>query len=96
MNIKIIQELTDEEVRMGFAASCIEAAARRVGCSYLDMYRRMKRVELVNELIIRHYDTMHTMSREYITDDVLEALGNWERRESSTSFAATGKGGPVC
>ena len=27
-------ELTDIEIRMGFAASCVETAAKQVGCTY--------------------------------------------------------------
>lgn len=71
-------ELTDIEVRMGFVASCVEAAAKHVGCTYLEMYRRMKRVGLINDYIIRHYNTIHTESRESITCSVLECLHNWE------------------
>ena len=37
-------ELTDIEIRMGFAASCIEAAAKQVGCTYKEMYRLDKRL----------------------------------------------------
>lgn len=91
-----IQGLSPEEVRLGFVASCIEAAAREVGCTYIEMYRRMKRVGLVDNYIMYCYDTLHTLSRKHITDDTLEALDNWERHESSTSFAATGKGGAPC
>ena len=48
--MKQLLELTDLEIRMGFAASCVEAAAKCVGCSYSEMYQRMKRVELINNL----------------------------------------------
>lgn len=71
-------ELTDIEICMGFAASCVEAAAKRMDCSYDEMYQRMKRVDLINKYIIRHYDTIHTESRENITDNILECLNNWE------------------
>ena len=53
-------ELTDIEIRMGFAASCVETAAKQVGCTYKEMYRRMKRVGLIDKYILRHYDTIHT------------------------------------
>lgn len=71
-------ELTDIEIRMGFAASCVEVVAKRAGCSYSEMYQRMKRVGLINNYIMRHYDTIHTESRENITDSILECLENWE------------------
>lgn len=74
-------ELTDEEICMGFAASCVEAAAKRIGCSYSEMYQRMKRVDLINKYVIPYYDTIHTESRENITDNILECLENWEVRQ---------------
>ena len=75
-------ELTDIEIRMGFAASCIEAAAKQVGCTYKEMYRRMKRVGLIDKYILRHYNTIHTESRENITANILESLD----KRLSTSF----------
>ena len=57
-----------------FASSCVEVAARRLNVSATDMYRRMKHVELFCDLIYPCYDTLHTQSRETVTDDVLEAL----------------------
>ena len=82
-------ELTDIEIRMGFAASCIEAAAKQVGCTYKEMYRRMKRVDLINGYILRHYDTIHTVSRENITANVLECLNNWEASQGFTAPKGT-------
>lgn len=74
MELKQLRELSDLEVRMGFAASCIETAARRVGCSYAEMYRRMKRVELLNDYILRHYSVIHAEGRDTIIDRILETL----------------------
>ncbi|MCD8270658.1 MAG: DUF3791 domain-containing protein [Parabacteroides sp.] len=73
-------ELSDIEIRMGFAASCVEAAVKQAGCSYKEMYQRMKRVGLINKYILRHYDTIHTESRENITENILECLDNWEAK----------------
>ena len=87
--MKQLLELTDLEIRMGFAASCVEAAAKCVGCSYSEMYQRMKRVELINNFIIRHYETIHTESRENITDSVLECLNNWEAYQGITAPKGT-------
>ena len=78
-------ELTDIEVHMGFASLCVEAAAKRTGCTYMEMYRRTKRVELINNYIIPHYDTTHTESRENITESILECLRNWEAYQGITA-----------
>lgn len=63
-----------EELRNIFASSCIEAAARKQGCATGEMYRRMKAVNLFAELIYPCYETLHTQSRETVTEDVLTAL----------------------
>ena len=57
-----------------FAASCVEAAARKVGCSTSEMYRQMKEVELFRDFIFPCYETLHTQSRQIVTEDVLAAL----------------------
>jgi len=45
-----------------------------LGCSTGEMYRRMKAVNLFSDLIYPCYDTMHTQSREHVTEDVLTSL----------------------
>ena len=71
-----------EQLRNIFASSCIEAAARKLGCSTGEMYRRMKRVRLIHGFIIPGYEGLHTQSREYVTDIVLSALGIWEAKQA--------------
>ena len=69
-----------EQLRNIFASSCIEAAARKLGCSTGEMYRRMKRVGLIHGFIIPGYEALHTQSRDYVTDITLQALDNWEKK----------------
>lgn len=72
---------TEEELKTIFVASCVEAAANAVGCSAKEMYERMKRVDLISRYIWACYDTLHTQSREYVTEDVLQALAIWEKKK---------------
>ena len=74
-----------EELRNIFASSCIEAAARKVGCSSAEMYRRMKRVGLIRGFILPGYESLHTQSREHVTEDVLGALKIWEEKQGLVS-----------
>ena len=74
-----------EELRNIFASSCVEAAARKEGCSTGEMYRRMKRVGLIHGFILPGYEVLHTQSREHVTEDVLGALTIWESSFGSTS-----------
>lgn len=78
--------LTEVETRMGFAVLCIEATAKQVGCSYKDMYQRMKRVGLMQAFTHR-LDPLHTQSREYVVNDILRALARLEEKQ---------KGDAVC
>lgn len=69
-----------EELRNIFTASCVESAARKIGCSTGEMYRRMKRVGLIRGFIIPGYEVLHTQSREHVTEDVISALLIWEKK----------------
>ena len=64
---------------MIFASSCVESAARALDISAKEMYKRMKRVDLINGYILKHYEAMHSESREHVTEDILGCLQNWEK-----------------
>ena len=68
------------ESKMIFASSCVESAARQRGISSTEMYRRMKRVGLMDNFILKCYEGLHTQSREHVTEDVLGALDIWESK----------------
>lgn len=70
---------TDEELRMIFASSCIESVAERLGASPSETYKRMRAVNLIHDYILKHYDVIHSESRENITRDVAEVLLMWEK-----------------
>lgn len=77
---------TEEELKTTFTASCIESIADALGISASEAYRRMQRVGLIEGYIWRCYDTLHTQSREYVTEDVLEALETWERKKGGNAL----------
>lgn len=76
-------QLSDDEIKMGFVASCIESAAERVGCRYDEMLDRMEAVNLLDKYIYPCYDALHTESRENLTDDIIATLNRWETNSSS-------------
>ncbi len=69
-----------EEVKLVFAAQCVEGVASKLGVPYIDVYNRMRKVDLINKFILPHYDMLHTESYEYLIEDVIECLTNWERK----------------
>lgn len=71
-------EIPKTQVIMSFVATCIEATARLLGTSYKDVYLRMKRVGLIENYIIPHYETLHSESRENIAAGMVECLNKWE------------------
>ena len=45
--------VTEEELKTIFASSCIESAARAIGCPASEMYLRMKRINLIENYILK-------------------------------------------
>ena len=76
--MKNVVEIPTTQVVMAFVATCIETTARWLGTSYKDVYQRMKRVNLIEQYILPHYETLHTVSRENLAEDLVECMKNWE------------------
>lgn len=70
-----------DEVVMAFVASCIEDVADRLGVSYIEVFERMERVELIDRYIFPSYDVLHTESRKNLTTSLIETLNRWEEDE---------------
>lgn len=74
-------EIPKTQVIMAFVATCIEATARLLGTTYKEVYQRMKRVGLIENYIIPHYETLHSESRENIAAGMVECLNRWEGKD---------------
>jgi hypothetical protein len=74
-------EIPKTQVIMAFVATCIEATARLLGTTYKEVYQRMKRVGLIENYIIPHYETLHSESRENIAAGMVECLNKWEGKD---------------
>lgn len=59
----------------------IEASAKKAGLSGQDMHARLKRQNLIHFRLFRYYDQLHTQSLDWVADDVIETLNNWEQEE---------------
>ena len=73
-------EIPKTQIVMAFVATCIEATARMLNTSYKEVYQRMKRVGMIENYIVPHYETLHTESRENIALGIAECLKKWEER----------------
>lgn len=80
MSEKHFIELPQEEVKLSFAAFCIEGTARRLNKPYKEVFERMRKVDMIEKYILPHYDVLHTESREHVIDDMVECLNTWEAK----------------
>lgn len=67
--------------RIHFAMMALESGAKKLGVSPVEMHHRLKRQDLIHRRLIRHYDLLHTQSLDYVSDDIVETLKNWEAEE---------------
>ncbi|WP_373156889.1 DUF3791 domain-containing protein [Bacteroides cellulosilyticus] len=63
---------------MEFVIFAIESAAQKLGIPAPTLYNRLEKLNLIRQYLISGYDMLHTQSREYIADTLIEALENWE------------------
>ena len=72
---------TDTYKKIHFAVMAIEASARKANLSGKEMHDRLKRQGLIHKRLLRHYEQLHTQSLDWVVDDTLETLHNWEQEE---------------
>ena len=67
--------------KIHFAVMAIEASARKAHTTSKDMHDRLKAQGLIHKRLLKHYDILHTQSLEWVVDDTLETLHNWEKEQ---------------
>jgi len=80
--METLRHLSEDQLIMGFVASCVETLSQQEGCTQAQMWERMSKVNLVDRYLIPYYDTLHTESRENVTKSVMATLKRWEEREN--------------
>lgn len=74
-----IRKISKEQIVMAFVATCIETTARYLGVGYIEIYRRMERVGMIDDYIVPNYEVLHSESREVLAERMVECLINWEK-----------------
>ena len=69
---------TYESDVLQYCVIAIETAARKMGITPSELVVRLERQDLIDSRLIRYYDTLHTQSADYIADDIIETLYNYE------------------
>ena len=72
---------TETYNKVHFAVIAIEASAKKAGLSGEEMHARLKRQDLIHRRLFSYYDQLHTQSLDWVADDVIETLNNWEQEE---------------
>lgn len=64
-----------------FAVMAIESGARKLNIGGREMEQRLQKQDLIRRRLIGQYELLHTQSLEYVADDIVETLVNWENEE---------------
>lgn len=65
--------------KVHFAVMAIGASAKRERMTGQEMHRRLKNQDLIRRRLFRHYDLLHTQSLDWVVEDTIETLRNWEQ-----------------
>lgn len=71
-----------ESEKIHFAVMAIEAGAREMGISPMEMRRRLEKMNLIKRLLLDNYEVMHTQSLKHVGEDVAEALKTGKHRRA--------------
>ncbi|MDO4163323.1 MAG: DUF3791 domain-containing protein [Bacteroides sp.] len=66
--------MNQEQRATEFAVFCIENTATKLQCPGIEVFRELKRTNGIQEFLYPSYPTLHTQSKEYIVDEVLEYI----------------------
>ncbi len=72
-------ELSQEEIRLGFVATCIEFVAAALKRPYHEVFLRMQKAGMIRNYIYHCYEALHSDSIENIT---AELVGYLKRKEA--------------
>lgn len=65
--------------KLHFAVMVIEATAKKQQVPSDVMYQRLKAQDLIRQRLMQHYEALHTQSLEWVVEDTIETLNNWEQ-----------------
>lgn len=69
--------------KLHFAVMVIEATAKKQQVKGDVMYKRLKEQDLVRQRLLHNYEALHTQSLEWVVEDTIETLNNWEKERNT-------------
>lgn len=71
----MLEETIKNADELEFAIFCIENVAIKLGVSAEQIYETLtQKSNILNEYIVPEYEILHTQSKEYIVNDILEVM----------------------
>ena len=74
---------THESDVMHFCVIAIETAAKKMNIASNVLVQRLENHYLIESRLFRFYDTLHTQSADYVADDIIETLSNYEAEQDN-------------
>ena len=72
--------------KVHFAVMAIESSAKKLNIPGDAMFRRLAQQDLIHSRLFKHYDLLHTQSLDWVVDDTIETLENWEKEAKENSL----------
>ena len=63
-----------QEYQLDFVTYCVGNLADRLNMSASKVYKMLRSTDILNGYMIPCYDVLHTLSKEYIIDDLINLL----------------------
>ncbi|ACQ54673.1 DUF3791 domain-containing protein [Clostridium botulinum] len=63
-----------DEKKLEFTIFCIESLAESLKMDATDVYKLIKNTNVLDEYIIPCYEPLHSQSKHYIVEDLIEVL----------------------
>ncbi|MFB6348588.1 DUF3791 domain-containing protein [Moraxella sp. ZJ142] len=60
--------------QLEFALFCIDFVAKKLNQSPDIVYQKLKISGLLQDYIIDNYETLHTLGKEYLVDDIIDVM----------------------
>jgi hypothetical protein len=59
---------------LDFVTFCVGAVALSLDMPRTDVFARLKKANLIDDYIVPGYDVLHTFSRHYIVEDIIDMM----------------------
>ena len=80
-NAKHMTNKSKKYRKIHFAVMVLEATAKKQNVKGNVMYQRLKAQDLIRQRLLQHYEALHTQSLDWVVEDTIETLNNWEQEQ---------------